>query len=164
MSSLTGQLAPLPDVVGRSGTALVDRLRLARDFASRVRIVCRWIEESRLRWRGPASHVALVAHVLERSCGVAGIEGLRRLAGVTPKRLAADFRSQVGVTPKFLARLLRFRNASAMLQGGGGLADVALSAGYYDQSHFGLDFRELAGITPREFLASVYPDGTTAVA
>ena len=56
MSSLTGQLAPLPDVVGRSGTALVDRLRLARDFASRVRIVCRWIEE--LARRGVVSGCA----------------------------------------------------------------------------------------------------------
>jgi AraC-like DNA-binding protein len=51
------------------------------------------------------------------------------------------------------------------LQGGGmSVTDVALSAGYYDQAHLGLDFRELAGLTPCELLASAYPDGTTAVA
>ena len=47
---------------------------------------------------------------------------------------------------------------------GASLAEVALAAGYYDQAHLGLEFRALAGLTPREFLASVYPDGTTAVA
>ena len=165
MDGLAGRLAPLPDVIGRPARTLADRIACARDFDSRARLVCRWVEEARLRWKGPAAHVAWIASEIEASSGGASVGLLRRRAGVSAKKLAADFRAQAGVTPKLLARLLRFQQAIAQIQSGGAsLAELALAAGYYDQAHLGLDFRELAGMAPREFIASVYPDGTSAVA
>ena len=164
MHGLSGRLVELPDVVGRSARRLVDRIVTARSFAERADLVCRWIEDSQSRSRGPSAHVSWTASQIESSGGAAAIEPLRRRAGISAKRLAADFREQVGVTPKFLARLVRFQRAIGLIQGGAPLSDVALGAGYYDQSHLGLDFRELAGITPREFVATVYPDATSAVA
>jgi methylphosphotriester-DNA--protein-cysteine methyltransferase len=83
---------------------------------------------------------------------------------VSAKKLAADFREQVGVTPKLLARLVRFRRALALLQeGASSLTDAALDAGYYDHSHMTLDFRAFAGLAPGDFLAARYPDGNSAV-
>lgn len=35
------------------------------------------------------------------------------------------------------------------------LARVAHQTGYYDQPHMNAEFRALAGVTPREFLAGV---------
>jgi AraC-like DNA-binding protein len=170
MDSLAGRLAELPSVIGRPGASFVSRLRAARSFAARAFIACGWIEDAlaRSRLSSPSSrpsHVAWVASAIESSGGAASIAGLRESSGVSAKRLAADFRSQVGVTPKFLARLVRFQRAIGLLQAPfASLSDVALAAGYYDQAHLGLDFRELAGLSPREFVATVYPDGTSAVA
>ncbi len=48
-------------------------------------------------------------------------------------------------------------------QGAGSLAGVALVAGYYDQRHMTTEFRDLSGLTPREFLAARYPGSITAV-
>jgi AraC-like DNA-binding protein len=40
---------------------------------------------------------------------------------------------------------------------------VALAAGYYDQPHMNAEFRQLSGLTPREFLARARPDANTVV-
>ena len=76
--------------------------------------------------------------------------------------MRAGFRTHVGVGPKRLARIVRFRSALAMVAAGTPLADVALTAGYYDQAHFATEFRTHAAMTPTAFLAAKrYPQGTS---
>ena len=78
--------------------------------------------------------------------------------GWSRRHLAARFRDEVGVSPKALARLLRFERALELL-GTRTLADIAYECGYYDQAHFNRDFRAFAGATPGELLARRLPDG-----
>jgi AraC-like DNA-binding protein len=73
--------------------------------------------------------------------------------GCSRRHLSQSFGAELGLPPKALARVLRFQRAVGLLRDGGELADVALTCGYYDQPHFNRDFRELAGITPTDFLA-----------
>ena len=55
--------------------------------------------------------------------------------------------------------MLRFERARRMLEAGAPLAETAYACGDYDQAHLNRDFRDLAGITPTELLASRIPDG-----
>jgi AraC-like DNA-binding protein len=62
--------------------------------------------------------------------------------------------------PKTIARLLRFDLVRRqMARDAGNWADLAAGCGYSDQSHLHRDFRELAGTTPRSFLARRLPGG-----
>jgi len=72
-------------------------------------------------------------------------------AGLSARQHRRRFEEQVGLTPKAFARVRRFKRAIARLAAGR-MADVALEAGYYDQSHFIRDFREFSGLTPAEYL------------
>jgi AraC-like DNA-binding protein len=64
------------------------------------------------------------------------------------------------VTPKRLARIHRFDRALTLVsREDGSLADVAQRAGFFDQPHMNAEFRELAGLTPGQFLAATrYPN------
>jgi len=52
------------------------------------------------------------------------------------------------LTPKTLARILRFDHARSLLESGAPASDVALDCGYYDQAHLIREFHALAGTTP----------------
>jgi transcriptional regulator GlxA family with amidase domain len=122
-----------------------------------------WIQRRTEQSRGVDEAIAWSMGQIERSDGTVSIGELREETGMSKSRLVSRFRDQVGVTPKVYSRLIRFRRACAMLDAGGAsLADVAVAAGYYDQPHMNAEFRELAGLTPREFLAVRYPGGSTA--
>jgi AraC-like DNA-binding protein len=80
--------------------------------------------------------------------------------GWSRRHLAAQFREQVGLPPKLLARILRFDRVIALLRHADPerWAEVAYDCGYYDQAHFNRDFRRFADSTPTAFLASRMPD------
>ena len=65
------------------------------------------------------------------------------------------FRREVGVPPKVVARLARFRTATIRLASASpaSLGGFAAECGYADQSHFNRDFREFGGCTPTEYHA-----------
>lgn len=75
------------------------------------------------------------------------------LLGASSRQLARRFDATVGVSPKEFSRVTRFLRAVRKLDQGGHvtLTETALECGYFDQAHFNHDFREFAGITPREF-------------
>lgn len=60
----------------------------------------------------------------------------------------------VGVTPKRLARRYRFTSAVLAIDVAAPIdwADVAAHAGYFDQAHFGHEFREFTGLTPTRYV------------
>jgi AraC-like DNA-binding protein len=76
--------------------------------------------------------------------------------GLSSRRFAQVFREQVGVTPKFYCRIRRFQQAIRQISLGHDVnwTEIALSCGYFDQSHFVNDFRAFSGINPTTYVAS----------
>lgn len=154
----------LADVVGRTGDELAERCHAARDVARTFVLAAAWVEERAALARRLDPRIAWSLQRIEASDGGVAIAEIRERTGFSKTRLAAAFRDQIGVSPKVYARIVRFRRALALLdEGAGALVEVALASGYYDQSHMTTEFRELGGLTPREFVSVRYPGSTTAL-
>lgn len=135
---------------------LRERMLHARDLGAALDVLEDWIVR---RFRaGDEPHVAtqLANHLLFEQSG-SRVSVIARECGVSPRRLHELFVREVGLPPKRVARVLRFRQAIERLvrTPHADLRQVALATGYYDQSHLYRDFRELAGMTPLEYLVSV---------
>ncbi|MBC8089025.1 MAG: AraC family transcriptional regulator [Phycisphaerae bacterium] len=142
----------LADALNVRTEHLADACYHAATVAERFETVCRWIEQ-RLRERQSAhAAVGWAALQLRASQGATAIATLQRQMSLTKSRFASLFREQIGVTPKYYGRMLRFRNALSQLQSGHQLSDAALRAGYYDQAHMYRDFSEFACLTPADFV------------
>jgi AraC family transcriptional regulator len=75
--------------------------------------------------------------------------------GVHPVTLAREFRQHYDCTIGDMLRRERIGFACRkLLKREESLADIALAAGFYDQSHFAKTFKKLTGITPTEYRIS----------
>lgn len=70
------------------------------------------------------------------------------------KRLWSRFRSQIGLTPKRAARLVRFDHAAHLLAAGNAAAQVAAASGYVDQAHLHREVKAFTGVTPTAVAAA----------
>ncbi len=85
-----------------------------------------------------------------RSGGRIDVETLAGAEGISERHLRRLFDEALGLSPKRLARIVRFQVALNRLKREEvrSLLDLALDQGYYDQPHFINDFRELYGCPP----------------
>ena len=149
LSPLTDNDAP---VTLRRDRDLAVRLNDAKTFARRVAIV----EKHLLRLADEADTRDLaetVAQAISARGGQVKIDALAERLGATRRHLERICRRDLGLSPKTLARVLRFRRAAALLAAGRVTsgADLAAACGYVDQAHLIREFQEFAGTTPKMF-------------
>jgi AraC-like DNA-binding protein len=74
--------------------------------------------------------------------------------GVSTTHLAQRFKELIGVTPKRLARTYRFAATVFAINPAGPIdwGNLAGGAGYFDQAHFGHEFRAFTGLTPTRYV------------
>ena len=102
----------------------------------------------------PLKHIHAAARLLHYTQGQYRIDELADYCHLSVRQLERGFREVVGVSPKELARTLRFDRAKTrlMFDPDVDLTRLAQDCGYFDQAHFIKDFRAFAGKTPTEFV------------
>jgi AraC-like DNA-binding protein len=93
--------------------------------------------------------------LLQGSGGQMPVSELSEELAVSQRHLERLYQSQVGVSPKQFARLVRIeraRLALKQLSDDSSTADVAVDLGFYDQSHFIRQFRAVVGVTPYAYM------------
>ncbi|BCB76458.1 helix-turn-helix domain-containing protein [Phytohabitans flavus] len=149
-AELSGTTVALEDVWGRDADRAEDRLRAATSWRERFTIV-EEILGRRLAARPPVDpEVGYTWRRTLASRGRVRVECLADEVGWSRKRLWSRFRSQLGITPKRAARLVRFDNAAHLLAAGRTPADVATRSGYVDQSHLHREVKAFTGRTPTD--------------
>ena len=80
------------------------------------------------------------------------LPSLAERVGLSPQRLRALARSQLGMPLARWRVWTRLRRAAEALQNGQSLADAAITAGFADQAHLTRQMREMMGLTPAAVL------------
>ena len=161
LRGLRNRAVELEDVFGPSARRLTLQLYDAPTWDDRFDILDREIGARIAAARAPADEVLWAwRRIVERN-GRIRIGPLAGETGWSQKHLIARFKEDIGLSPKVLARVLRFGSAVRRLRRERGirLTDVALDCGYYDHAHFDRDFRAFAGVAPAELVRSLMPDG-----
>lgn len=149
-SELSGRHTRLDELWGRSASLALERLVEARHPDRRLDLLESLFVARLRRLRG--LHPA-VAQALERFTTTDNVHTVIGESGYSHRQFIALFRRAVGLTPKLYCRVLRFQRALERVAADPAVAwvDLAMEAGYSDQSHFNREFREFAGVTPGEY-------------
>ncbi|MET8870797.1 helix-turn-helix domain-containing protein [Nocardia sp. NPDC004604] len=147
-SEFGGTVVALEELWGRDTVRIQEQLHATRSWDGRFAIAK--TELARRQQAGRAVHpeVAFAWGRIVMSRGRIRVERLAAEVGWSRKRLWSRFRSQIGLTPKRAAQLVRFDYAAHRLAGGHSAALVSAESGYVDQSHLHRDAMTFAGLTP----------------
>lgn len=129
--------------------------RIARCTDDGARTAC--LEEhvaGRLGRGAPDAAVVEAVNRIRAAPGEVRIADLARALGLSVDTLERRFTACVGTSPKRFARAVRLRSAVLSYSAGVTLTEVALEAGYYDQSHFVREMRLATGQAPNRLLAA----------
>jgi AraC-like DNA-binding protein len=148
----------LEEVAGRRANELADRVAAARGPQERARV----LDVVLAGWAADVGYPAAIDAFWRRltsSSGRATVAGIAGQIGLSRRHLGQLVRAELGLTPKTVARVLRFGRARACLRTGraASLAQAAAMCGYFDQAHLTADWKRLAGCTPGQWTSEELP-------
>jgi AraC-like DNA-binding protein len=147
---VTDMLVPLEDLWGARANTLLVRLANAKSINECVSLLMQ-----SLRAIEPRTPVQRAVQWMEQQQGLVSLDDVARHVGVSARHFRRLCIAQTGLSPKFLARVLRFRHAQRkVFAQAGEHAGLAAECGYTDQSHFIAEFRHFSGQTPSTYLHS----------
>jgi AraC-like DNA-binding protein len=170
VDGVTDVVEPLGVVLGERAMSLRERILEAPTVPLKMAAVEAWLLE---RSRGRLEANPVVEYLTTRLFAPAGLRITDVVAevGYSQRHVLGLFQRWVGMAPKQYHRIRRFQQVlhdvtaearaadlalALELRGRPARepdwADLALAHGYYDQSHLARDFRELARVTPGEYV------------
>jgi AraC-like DNA-binding protein len=152
LQSLSNRIVAIEDVLGGDGRQLITNLEQSVTWTERFDL----IEGLLLRRLSDAPEIdeAIRWSWDQLYCGrgTIPIGILADETGWSRRHFASRFRNHIGLSPKLVARQLRFTStARLLLRTNHSLSDIANRLDYSDQAHFTRDFREFSGESPAQF-------------
>ena len=163
MHLVSKRTVELTDLFGSQADRLVEQLAEAADWHSRFLTLDNFLLSRIRRYRRSTREIDWAWRQLDLSRGSVRVQKISEQLGWTRKRLVRAFRDEIGMPPKVIARVLRFRKALAEfnVQTIVDFSQLAAESGYSDQAHMIRDFKDFSGLTPAELIRVYSPDAGT---
>lgn len=140
----------------------IDSGRLQRMVDSRDRAGLLQLLEDELRGLGPhqdetGARIESLICRMEADSNMLTVGQAADWFGASSRTLQRLFHVHVGVSPKWMLRRFRLKEAAATIDSGTpqSMADLAQQLGYYDQAHLIRDFRAMVGQPPNAYRRSL---------
>lgn len=130
------------------------QLHEAESLSARIHLFDEWLIHRLKLGKERSDIIPVSLTMLRETRGQGTIPDLAQTLAISQRQLERLYQSQVGMTPKQYAQLLRVESARLALKQMNGQTTTTLAAalGYFDQSHFIREFGTVIGVTPYAYM------------
>jgi len=153
LGELANHVFGLDDILGPGANRLIEELEATPDWNDRFDRLEAALIAKFANSRPAPDLVTQAWRLLQDSAGCMAVENVADRLGCSRKHLAASFREHIGLSPKTMARVIRFNRVLEGLRTSDPFADIAFHCGYADQAHMIRECREFTGLAPKQFAA-----------
>lgn len=159
LAQFNGQMVPHEQVLGGVAATLCAELRATPDPEEAIHMVKRHLLALIPRHApDPPSPIAQVEQRIRQRNGMVQVNELADLAGLSERQLQRRFKEEIGLSPKAFCQVVRFNHLRSEMKRKGELnLDLALSCGYFDESHMLKDLSYYLGKNPKRVLSLIHP-------
>jgi len=152
LNDLKNQIYSLADVLGNTGKLLVEQMNNATSVPQKTALLQQFL----LRQLSLHGEDLIFEYCVERilsSKGKVTVKELEKKTGYSSRWLNVKFHDKLGISPKNLASIIRFKQYYQAFINGSEKSFFRndFHELYYDQSHFIKDFKRFTGLPPTQF-------------
>lgn len=155
VDTFTGNTLTVGQVWGAEGTALENAIQASTTYEQRIALLEDFLLRKRDALKVDNMPVEYCVDAMLASTGDVSIDKLAEELNISKRQLERRFTAAVGITPKLLARIIRFQNILQLIENKEfkSFTIVAYDGGFYDQAHFIKDFKDFTGLNPKQYFS-----------
>jgi len=143
----------LEQLFGEDGLEIEQKIRNASSVTGRIQHIENFLRNRLTDTRTIDRIIKTTVEMILTANGQLSIETVSKQTNVNRRQLERKFATAIGLSPKQLSKTVRLQATLKRLLSKQftSLTALAHENEYYDQAHFNKDFKELTGLTPKEF-------------
>jgi AraC-like DNA-binding protein len=153
MTSLTDKISDAEVIIGPDITKLLNDFAGLNSNEERIEAVMSHFENVVQQKGNSKNKSDKIVDVMKQHMGTMPVGDVAEQFQMNSRSLERIFAEEIGISPKYLNRVMQFNNALQILKYEPGIrwAELATRAGYYDQAHMIKAFLEFAGKSPANY-------------
>jgi transcriptional regulator GlxA family with amidase domain len=155
LENLVDKETPISELFGQEAAYELEQQMInAIDSQQRINIIESFLLKKLNEKNTISNIVKSTVDTLLKTNGTTPINILLKDDSSKRRQLERLFRKQIGISPKQLGKAIRLQATLNLLLNKKieTLTDIAYESEYFDQNHFIKDFKDLVGVTPKEYL------------
>jgi hypothetical protein len=155
LENLVDQESPISELFEQSkADELEQQMIQAIDTQERIHIIETFLLKKLNENNTISNIVKSTVDTLLKTNGTTPINTLLKDDISKRRQLERHFKKQIGISPKQLGKAIRLQATLNLMlnKKSETLTDIAYESEYFDQNHFIKDFKDIVGVTPKEYL------------
>ncbi len=142
-------------IFGKEITSLTNQLANTNAYAAIPTVLDAWLYKKINRLKNTEQPVDRIGRLIAANPQDFNLVKAAREACLSIRQFEKRFTQQIGITPKYFARICRFYQAYGLKEAKPGLdwLSIAVQTGYNDYQHLVKDFKQFAGVTPNVLIS-----------